>query len=61
MSGEFDQLVRIADDALYRSKEDGRNRGTIGDPRRVGRQVPRRDADIEHLAAIQVENLTGVQ
>jgi len=61
MSGELDQLVRIADDALYRSKEDGRNRGTIGDPRRVGGQVPRRDADVEHLAAIQLENLTGVQ
>lgn len=61
MSGEFDQLVRIGDDALYRSKEGGRNRATIGDPRRVGLQVPRRDADTEHLAAIQMENLTEVQ
>jgi diguanylate cyclase (GGDEF)-like protein/PAS domain S-box-containing protein len=28
----LDELMRIADDGLYRSKEDGRNRATIGDP-----------------------------
>jgi diguanylate cyclase (GGDEF)-like protein len=61
MATGFDQLVRIADDALYQSKEAGRDRGTIGDPLRVGGQVPRRDADAEHFAAIEVENLTGAQ
>lgn len=53
MGQAFDQLVRIADDALYQSKENGRNRTTIGDPRRVIRTVPRRDS--EHRAAIEVE------
>lgn len=31
MTREFDQLVRIADEALYRSKDGGRNRVTVGD------------------------------
>lgn len=55
MAGSFDQLVRIADDALYQSKEDGRDRGTIGDPMRVKKAVPRRNA--EHLAAMNLDDL----
>ena len=55
MGGAFDQLVRIADDALYQSKEGGRDRVTIGDALRLGGSVPRRKA--EHLAAIAVEEL----
>jgi diguanylate cyclase (GGDEF)-like protein len=56
MGGAFEQLVRIADDALYQSKENGRDRTTIGDPRRVGAAVPRRDAD--RTASIEVADLT---
>jgi diguanylate cyclase (GGDEF)-like protein len=58
MGREFERLVRIADDALYQSKESGRNRTTIGDPLRVGEAVPRRDA--EHLASIQVAELSAM-
>ncbi len=57
MSAAFDQLVRIADDALYQSKEGGRDRGTIGDPLRVKASVPRRDA--EHPASIDLSALVG--
>lgn len=55
MAKDFEQLVRIADDALYQSKESGRNRTTVGDPRRVSGTVPRRDT--EHLASIKVAEL----
>lgn len=55
MSPTFDQQVRIADDALYQSKEGGRDRGTIGDALRVTKSVPRRDA--EHLASVNLEAL----
>lgn len=55
MGTSFDQLVRIADDALYQSKEAGRDRVTIGDALRLGGSVPRRNA--EHLASIAVEDL----
>ncbi|MFN7915673.1 MAG: diguanylate cyclase [Vicinamibacterales bacterium] len=56
MATTFDQQVRIADDALYQSKEAGRDRGTIGDALRVAKSVPRRDA--EHLASM---NLAALQ
>jgi len=55
MGSNFDQLVRVADDALYQSKESGRNRGTVGDALRVNGTVPRRDA--EHLASIEMHDL----
>jgi diguanylate cyclase (GGDEF)-like protein len=58
MGTAFEQLLRIADDALYQSKESGRNRATVGDPARVGGAVPRRDAD--HLAAVHISALTEV-
>jgi diguanylate cyclase (GGDEF)-like protein len=54
MGGALDQLVRVADDALYQSKEAGLDRVTIGDALRLG-SGHRRDA--EHLAAIAVEDL----
>jgi diguanylate cyclase (GGDEF)-like protein len=59
MDRTFEQLVRVADDALYQSKESGRNRVTIGDPLRVAGAVPRRDA--EHLASIEVGELSPAQ
>lgn len=55
MGSGFDQLVRIADDALYQSKESGRDRVTIGDALRLTGSVPRRDA--EHLASIAMDDL----
>lgn len=58
MGRAFDQLMRIADDALYQSKESGRNRTTIGDPLRVTGTVPRRDS--EHRAAIEVAELASL-
>src|SRR5207244_6302638 len=32
MGARFEDVVRVADDALYRSKEGGRDRATVGDP-----------------------------
>jgi diguanylate cyclase (GGDEF)-like protein len=58
MGSAFEHLVRIADDALYQSKEGGRNRTTIGDAARVGGTVPRRDAD--QLASVEVAALTAM-
>jgi diguanylate cyclase (GGDEF)-like protein len=39
------QLQRIADDALYLAKEQGRDRAVIGDPNRVKEAVPRRTTE----------------
>ena len=49
MTREFDQLVRIADEALYRSRDGGRNRVTVGDATMLeaARQDSEQDAVID--------------
>jgi hypothetical protein len=37
--------VRLADEALYRSKQAGRDRCTIGDPQYIGQSALRRERD----------------
>ena len=54
MTREFDQLVRIADEALYLSKEAGRNRATVGNPAML--DAPVRHDTGQH-AAIDVQML----
>jgi diguanylate cyclase (GGDEF)-like protein len=56
MTRTFDQLVRIADDALYLSKDGGRDRATVGDPQRVTPNVPRRPS--EHVASIDLRSIS---
>jgi predicted signal transduction protein with EAL and GGDEF domain len=36
MSARLDELLRIADAALYRAKQEGRDRAAIGDPVNLG-------------------------
>ncbi len=55
MARAFEQILRIADDALYQSKEGGRDRGTIGDPQRSAGGIPRRQPD--HLTGISLEQM----
>lgn len=55
MATRFDHLVRIADDALYRSKEAGRDRATVGDPAIAHAAKPRRD--FEQTARLDVTAL----
>jgi diguanylate cyclase (GGDEF)-like protein len=55
MATRFDHLVRIADDALYRSKEAGRDRATVGDPAVAHAAKPRRD--FEQTARLDVTAL----
>jgi diguanylate cyclase (GGDEF)-like protein len=55
MARQLDQLVRIADDALYQAKETGRDKHVTGDPTRVRTVVPRRDS--EQKAAINLASL----
>jgi len=52
MTREFDQLVRIADEALYRSKDGGRDRATVGDATMLDASPRRHDS--EQNAAIDV-------
>lgn len=55
MTPEFDQLVRIADEALYCAKGGGRDRATIGDASIL--DTPPQRHDTEQNAAIDVEML----
>ncbi len=55
MAGTFEQILRIADDALYESKEAGRDRGTIGNPARLTGRLIRRHPD--QPAAISVDDM----
>jgi diguanylate cyclase (GGDEF)-like protein len=57
MTQHFDELVRIADEALYRSKAGGRDRATIGDPALVDTPAPRHDT--ERNAAIDLNMLAS--
>ena len=52
MTPRFDQLIRIADDALYRAKDGGRDRAEIGDSEKITGAVPRRA--MEHPASVDV-------
>jgi diguanylate cyclase (GGDEF)-like protein len=45
MARDRDTIVRLADEALYRSKQAGRDRCTIGDPQLVGTPGVRRERD----------------
>jgi diguanylate cyclase (GGDEF)-like protein len=45
MGRERETIVRLADEALYRSKQAGRDRCTIGDPQLVGAPGVRRERD----------------
>jgi two-component system cell cycle response regulator len=54
MSREFDSLVRVADEALYESKDGGRDRTTIGTAAML--DAPLRH-DTEQDAAIDLEML----
>jgi len=45
MTRERETLIRLADEALYRSKQAGRDCCTIGDPQLTGTPVVRRERD----------------
>ena len=45
MARDRDSIVRLADEALYRSKQAGRDRCSIGDPQLVGPASVRRERD----------------
>jgi diguanylate cyclase (GGDEF)-like protein len=54
MTRDFDQLVRIADESLYASKEAGRNRATVGSATMLDAPVRH---DTEQTAAIDMRML----
>lgn len=45
MARDRESIVRLADEALYRSKQAGRDRCTLGDPQLVGPMAGRRERD----------------
>ena len=57
MTQRFDQLIRIADDALYQAKDGGRDRAEIGEPEKITGAVPRRA--MEHPAAVDLAKLAA--
>lgn len=57
MSERFDQLVRIADDALYSAKGEGRDRAVIGSAANLNPGVPRRDT--EHHASVDLARVAN--
>ncbi|MFL6604684.1 MAG: diguanylate cyclase domain-containing protein [Steroidobacteraceae bacterium] len=56
MGARFEDVVRVADEALYRSKEGGRDRATMGDPTQLA-TAKRRSS--EHRASIDVRMLAN--
>jgi diguanylate cyclase (GGDEF)-like protein len=56
MGTRFEDVIRVADEALYRSKEGGRNRATIGDPAQLTTATRRSS---EHHASIDVRMLAN--
>lgn len=57
MASRFEQLIRIADDALYRAKDAGRDRAVVGHPSNVEPRVLRHA--VEHPAAVDVGRLAN--
>ena len=55
MSPRFERMVRIADEALYRAKEEGRDRAIIGDSRLASTGEFRRA--VEHPASLSIRKL----
>lgn len=45
MARDRETLIRLADEALYRSKQGGRDRSSLGDPQLAGTAGPRRERD----------------
>lgn len=53
MASKFDEIARLADNALYQAKEQGRDRAVIANGPSAALVMPRRDA--EHLAAVDMD------
>ncbi|MFM2287622.1 MAG: hypothetical protein RL684_765 [Pseudomonadota bacterium] len=53
LSSQFEQLARMADDALYKAKDAGRDRAIMAKDNAAAESMPRRDA--EHLVSIDLQ------